>query len=631
MSQDASGHFTRGGQIFAHKVRMLAQVGKVALYMSLGVVCVWAMLSLLWVVSFEELYLRGVFEWGQAKLELARLLKGPDNLSRVPLSIYRFGSGWERWGAEVFVSHPQVILKVKRVDQALCHWVTMSLLVHGIWCFILTYLVTTGLFVQKGRKKQEKVLERGARVVDPQVMASLVKKKKRASDLTFDQVPLVKNSETSHLLLTGTTGSGKTNGFHTLLPQIRARGDRAVIVDLTGDYVRRYYREGHDILINPYDRRSLGWSPWEECLYDSHYDTLAAAIVPSTSSHDTFWRDAGKTVLKAALQKLALESSSVLDLYHLLVCEDFGNFTHFFQGTEAASYTHKEGDKMTHSIRATLANHVKFLKLLDGFEKTFSMRRWIQGKGQFPKDLEEAEDLEEARDLKKAEGPRDQWVFLGAKADQRESLRPFFSALIDTGITALMSAPPDPNRRVWFVMDELPAMNKLPSLETGLAELRKYGGCLMCGVQSVSQLETAYSPQAARTILGLFNTKLFFRSLDPATTSWVSRSLGEAETSEHIENVSYGANTIRDGVSLNKSTQTKPIVMPSELSTLEDLSCYLKVAGAFPVTKLKMTYKNLTASVTPFEAKRESHEKRLQSNGAEDGLEQGKENLTNRD
>ena len=89
------------------------------------------------------------------------------------------------------------------------------------------------------------------------------------------------------------------------------------------------------------------------------------------------------------------------------------------------------------------------------------------------------------------------------------------------------------------------------------------------------------------------------------TTSWVSRSLGDAETSEHIENVSYGANTIRDGVSLNKTTQTKPIVMPSELSTLDDLTCYLKVAGAFPVTKIKMTYKNPTAEGMPFEAKAE--------------------------
>ena len=65
-------------------------------------------------------------------------------------------------------------------------------------------------------------------------------------------------------------------------------------------------------------------------------------------------------------------------------------------------------------------------------------------------------------------------------------------------------------------------------------------------------------------------------------------------------------------------------MMPSELSTLEDLTCYLKVAGSFPVAKIKTTYKNLTAGVTPFEAKLEGREKLLQSDEAEDSLEWAK-------
>ena len=33
--------------------------------------------------------------------------------------------------------------------------------------------------------------------------------------------------------MAGTTGSEITNTFHSLLPQIRQRGDRALIVDMT--------------------------------------------------------------------------------------------------------------------------------------------------------------------------------------------------------------------------------------------------------------------------------------------------------------------------------------------------------------------------------------------------------------
>lgn len=35
------------------------------------------------------------------------------------------------------------------------------------------------------------------------------------------------------------------------------------------------------------------------------YDTLAAAIVPKGAAVDTFWENAGKVVLSAALQKMA--------------------------------------------------------------------------------------------------------------------------------------------------------------------------------------------------------------------------------------------------------------------------------------------------------------------------------------
>lgn len=71
---------------------------------------------------------------------------------------------------------------------------------------------------------------------------------------------------------------------------------------------------------------------------------------------------------------------------------------------------------------------------------------------------------------------------------------------------------------------------------------------------------------------------------------------------EHIKNVSYGANTILDGVSLNQTTRTKALVMPTELANLESLHCYLKVVGDFPVTEIEMTYKSMKEGVFPFEA-----------------------------
>lgn len=121
----------------------------------------------------------------------------------------------------------------------------------------------------------------------------------------LDELPLLKNKETSHILLSGTTGAGKTNAFHTLLPQIRRRVNRAVVVDLTGDFVNPYYREGYDILLNPFDKRGALWSPWGECLDEPHSDALDAAVVAKSGTSEPFWEEAAKALLSTALKELA--------------------------------------------------------------------------------------------------------------------------------------------------------------------------------------------------------------------------------------------------------------------------------------------------------------------------------------
>ncbi len=53
---------------------------------------------------------------------------------------------------------------------------------------------------------------------------------------------------------------------------------------------------------------------------------------------------------------------------------------------------------------------------------------------------------------------------------------------------------------------------------------------------------------------------------------------------------------MRDGVSLSHHTRQKPLVMPTELSQLEDLECYIKLPGDYPCTKLQMAYQTTSRS-----------------------------------
>lgn len=573
--------YTRGGQLTLHTFHMFKQI-----CVTTGVVSFCMGLAIFTVLFFQKTtpYQRYLYkEYLGAEWRVNMSHNDPSKM----VQAFRFENGNVRnVGSLQILHHPRIQAQIHAVD-TLC---TQSLWT-SLWWFIGSSLLLMGFFIYRGYTKSKKKLERGNQIVGAKEMRILLKRKGEDSDLHLDQLPLVKDKETSHILITGTTGSGKTNCFHTLLPQIRKRHERgcpnrAIVVDMTGDLVAKYYREGRDLLLNPFDARSQSWSPWAECLTETHYDALSAAIVPKSTAHDKFWENAGKALLTSALKKCAQQQdTNIQRLYHMLVRSDLNEFSKFFQQTDAAAYTHPEGEKMTLSIRATLANQLqgfKFLKQTNGAasdKSSFSIRKWVA-----------TERIS-----------NDPWLFLSCLPDQRETLLPLLSAWLDTAINALMTLSPNPERRLWFIIDELPALQKLPSLETAMAEGRKYGGCVLAGVQSFPQLYHAYGHNQAQSILDQFNTKIFFRNTDPTVTAWISKVLGEAETTEQQENLSYGAHSIRDGVSLSPQTRTKPLILPTEVANLQDLECTIKFPGSYPVCKTKLTYKKIPLIAESFQ------------------------------
>lgn len=452
------------------------------------------------------------------------------------------------------------------------------------------------------------------------------------------------------MLITGTTGSGKTNAFHILLPQIRKRRNRAIVVDITGDYVARYYNSETDIILNPLDIRSQNWHPWADCHSDAHYDVLAESFIQSKGNlKDPFWDNASRVILKTALRKYAKHRDFDIEklISFLLSSSDY-EFENFFKGTEAITFAFKNNDKTTSSIRSVLSSQIEGLRQLstplDG-ETVFSVRNWVSGislLSQEPKTEKKqtasifgiggsANQLTAAQ-VQESDNPNKSnkhqgWLFLTARADQRQTLIPLISAWVDIAINALMVLPPDQKRRLWFIMDELAALQKLPRLQMGLAEGRKYGGCFLSGFQSRPQLEEVYGRNAADSMLDLFNTKLFFRCTEPSTQTWISKVLGDKEEAEPTENISYGAHSTRDGVSLSRHTRQKPIVMPAELSQLKDLEAYVKYPGDYPCTKILMDYQKATTDlkIEPFllkpEKKRE-YPSRAQKTQSEEILEE---------
>ena len=87
---------------------------------------------------------------------------------------------------------------------------------------------------------------------------------------------------------------------------------------------------------------------------------------------------------------------------------------------------------------------------------------------------------------------RKRWVFLTSSPDYREKILPLHSVWLDLLILRMMGYCEDQAAKpVWFVLDELASLNKLPQLHTALTESRKYGNPVVLGFQGRSQLKNA--------------------------------------------------------------------------------------------------------------------------------------------
>ena len=88
----------------------------------------------------------------------------------------------------------------------------------------------------------------------------------------------------------------------------------------------------------------------------------------------------------------------------------------------------------------------------------------------------------------------------------------------------------------------------------------------------------------------LCGTRVVLAAPDRDTAQWWADSLGRSEVEEVAEGYSYGANTIRDGVSLTPRRELRTLALPSEIMRLANLEGYLKFPGPFPVASIKLKY-----------------------------------------
>ncbi len=354
-----------------------------------------------------------------------------------------------------------------------------------------------------------------------------------------------KKLESSHILLMGDTGSGKSNAIRQILRQVEARGESGIVYDPAGDFVQEFYcPERGDLILNPLDERCPYWNLDSELYGHGTADAIAAAMLPEKEFEKGFFTDAPRRVLARLLNS----RPSVKQL--LAWMSDPSEIEKRLEGTPQAAYLDKAAGPQRAGVLASLnmiADSLALLPEKDEKRDWFATERW----GFL----------------------RTRWIFLTSRPSMRERILPLHSAWLDLLILRMMEPCANPAKPVWFVLDELASLNKLPQLHTAVTENRKYGNPVVLGFQGRSQLEKRYG-QDAEAMLSQPATKIFFKTSEPRAAKWISETLGEIEVERLKESRTPGL--LRSKKHFAMEIATKPLVMASAIAGLEPLRGYIK-------------------------------------------------------
>jgi type IV secretory pathway TraG/TraD family ATPase VirD4 len=401
--------------------------------------------------------------------------------------------------------------------------------------------------------------------------SGLVQQTERLITLGGQRLPRV--AETQHVLVCGTTGTGKSTLISEVIEAARGRGDRLVVCDPAGTFLSHFARNG-DVVLNPFDRRAPGWSVFNEMRVDYDAERLARSIVPDGRGEDAAWHHYARVLLAAVMRVLIRSGeSTTAALIRYCTAMPASELGALLAGTPAVALFEPDAAKALASTRFIIASHLTphaFLR-----SGGFSLRQWTsQGAGS---------------------------LFLTWRPDMQAALAPLMAAWIGIIANETLSLAPDPNRRLWLVLDELAALGQIPALCDALSLGRKYGLCVLAGLQSTAQLDQLYGREAAITLRACFRTLvvLGISRTDPDTAEMLSRALGDREVTKADESRGLGDQGYSRSATARRVIER--LLLPSEIAGLPDLSGHLAIAGTSLIHQIALTPIERRHVVDPFQ------------------------------
>lgn len=337
-----------------------------------------------------------------------------------------------------------------------------------------------------------------------------------------------------HILMTGGTGSGKTNAFYHIIGQLKEKmsvDDIMIIFDTKGDYYNKFKKDDDLVIGNSRKYRNVsqkwnifreilsdGWSKEEieNNVYEISWSFFREAI---EKSKDPFFPNAARDLFAGILLclmetgelkeefkkknfynialKQSLDSSNIIQIKNMIEAHP--------RYSSVSSYIGDGKNGQSLGIYAEMISNVR--KIFTGV---------FADKGSFS-----------VRDFVRSGGGKT--LFIEYDLAMGNTLSPIYSLLIDLALKEVLGHGEyrDKVSNVYMVFDEFRLLPYLQHIDDAVNFGRSMGLKVLAGVQSINQMTELYGEYRGKNILSGFSSVFSFRANDVDTRNYAIELYGK--------------------------------------------------------------------------------------------------------
>jgi type IV secretory pathway TraG/TraD family ATPase VirD4 len=424
----------------------------------------------------------------------------------------------------------------------------LSSLAVGVLCLIVgiasawSHLTARGLpFFPSGETHL-----RGRGLISYEQAAKISEAKHKADPGPFfGMLRLPGKAETTHFLVAGATGSGKTITLRLMMQTVlgaieEGKGKRALIYDAKQDMLSVLH--GMDlkcpiVTLNPFDKRSAAWDMAKDITSPATAQQVATILIPEEKySGSPYFSDAARALLTGVMVSFIQTAPGVWTfrdvLYAMRTADRLEMILKRTPETVDLIEQYFSNEKTANDVVSTIATKLQRYQYIaaawDRADKKISLKEWL----------------------------KDEYILvLGNDEAMRSALDAINQVIFKRLSELVLSQPESETRRTWFFLDELRQAGRLDGLNSLLTMGRSKGACVVIGFQDIEGLSSVYGDREASEIVGLCANKAILRLDSPNTAKWASSLFGEREVLEirQSQNSGSGENSGRGGKSQSRN------------------------------------------------------------------------------